>query len=247
MDSLSQEEQDLSVLLAEAMIEDPIPSTVNEPASTDNEEPAHSPEVPASPPQEPTTTPDIRIDKWYSTGKIPVNSHMCWHCTGLGHKRRNCPSKYRAPHFCSRCGQKGVLSRDCQCPRTTAEYTSGYPILKIPTNPLPSVPSTPNRMLKEPTFASVPTQSVVPTTTQTPVPVTNLTCWKCGKEGHTRWQCLDNGNFLIFCSRCGKRNILSRNCPCRIKKRGSRTPDSTGVHTSHRMQQLHPCPTCRRP
>uniref|UniRef100_A0A1Y1KP35 CCHC-type domain-containing protein n=1 Tax=Photinus pyralis TaxID=7054 RepID=A0A1Y1KP35_PHOPY len=40
----------------------------------------------------------------------------------------------------------------------------------------------------------------------------NLTCWRCGEKGHTKFQC--TGKFKLFCGRCGREGILARECPC---------------------------------
>lgn len=37
-------------------------------------------------------------------------------------------------------------------------------------------------------------------------------CWRCGQRGHFKTQC--RGQFKLFCSRCGKDGIYSRDCPC---------------------------------
>lgn len=37
-------------------------------------------------------------------------------------------------------------------------------------------------------------------------------CWRCGNTGHTRRECRSPGR--LFCSRCGRCEILSRDCPC---------------------------------
>lgn len=42
---------------------------------------------------------------------------------------------------------------------------------------------------------------------------TTLMCWKCGEEGHLRATC--QGRPRIFCSRCQRPGIMSRDCPCR--------------------------------
>lgn len=37
-------------------------------------------------------------------------------------------------------------------------------------------------------------------------------CWRCGEMGHYRAAC--RGPAKVFCSRCGKEGVLSRNCTC---------------------------------
>lgn len=37
-------------------------------------------------------------------------------------------------------------------------------------------------------------------------------CWRCGKEGHFRSNCRNTA--VLFCSRCGKKDIRSCDCPC---------------------------------
>lgn len=37
-------------------------------------------------------------------------------------------------------------------------------------------------------------------------------CWRCGKQGHFRYEC--KGPKKLFCSRCLKTNIMSKDCPC---------------------------------
>lgn len=59
--------------------------------------------------------------------------------------------------------------------------------------------------------------SVEDKATQTQMPLEeapDLTelCWRCGQTGHRRLQC--TGKRILFCSRCGRRGIQSRDCPC---------------------------------
>jgi len=40
----------------------------------------------------------------------------------------------------------------------------------------------------------------------------NVKCFRCGEKGHIRSQCRNPSK--IFCSRCGKMDVMSRDCPC---------------------------------
>lgn len=40
----------------------------------------------------------------------------------------------------------------------------------------------------------------------------NKNCWRCKEPGHTRFNCRNPAK--LFCSRCGKNNIASKNCRC---------------------------------
>ncbi|KAK4883003.1 hypothetical protein RN001_006322 [Aquatica leii] len=44
-------------------------------------------------------------------------------------------------------------------------------------------------------------------------------CWRCGRRGHFKNQC--RGRFRLFCSRCGKDGVYSRDCPCPQAGNGS--------------------------
>lgn len=37
-------------------------------------------------------------------------------------------------------------------------------------------------------------------------------CWRCGQIGHTRFNCVKEK--VIFCSHCGLKGVMSRNCKC---------------------------------
>ena len=41
---------------------------------------------------------------------------------------------------------------------------------------------------------------------------TNNICWRCGETGHVRTEC--QGPARLFCSRCGRNGIMSRDCTC---------------------------------
>lgn len=41
---------------------------------------------------------------------------------------------------------------------------------------------------------------------------TDVICWRCGEAGHYRNTC--TGTPKLFCSRCGRKDTLSRDCPC---------------------------------
>ncbi|KAG5891769.1 hypothetical protein JTB14_006957 [Gonioctena quinquepunctata] len=45
------------------------------------------------------------------------------------------------------------------------------------------------------------------------LPVERELCWRCGQPGHTRGSC-QRKRPLLFCSRCGLKDILFRDCPC---------------------------------
>lgn len=40
----------------------------------------------------------------------------------------------------------------------------------------------------------------------------SIVCWRCGQSGHYRSQC--TGTAKLFCSRCERPGVLSRNCEC---------------------------------
>jgi len=44
------------------------------------------------------------------------------------------------------------------------------------------------------------------------LPVKKGLCWRCGSEGHHRDNCTRPP--ILFCSRCGHRDRLTKNCPC---------------------------------
>lgn len=46
-------------------------------------------------------------------------------------------------------------------------------------------------------------------------------CWRCGHEGHHRDRC--TGTPILFCSRCGHRDRLSRTCFCQFAEEERRT------------------------
>lgn len=78
------------------------------------------------------------------------------------------------------------------------------------------------------------------------------TCWRCGQTGHRRDTCHDTP--VLFCSRCGKRDTLSRNCPCQKKSEEVRVPtikrlrqDIPVSRPTPRRSSLTPCPTCGCP
>lgn len=48
-----------------------------------------------------------------TSDRIDVRQPVCWRCGQTGHVRRQCPNAF--VKFCSRCGTRGVFSRDCSC------------------------------------------------------------------------------------------------------------------------------------
>ncbi|XP_044760780.1 uncharacterized protein LOC123318228 [Coccinella septempunctata] len=42
-------------------------------------------------------------------------------------------------------------------------------------------------------------------------------CWRCGQGQHNRTEC--TGRAVLFCSRCGRLETLSKNCPCHSDRR----------------------------
>lgn len=61
---------------------------------------------------------------------------------------------------------------------------------------------------------SVATQTAIPErrpeADEPRVPIRPGTCWNCGKVGHRRVVCTEA--TTLFCSWCGKRGVLSRDC-----------------------------------
>lgn len=47
---------------------------------------------------------------------------------------------------------------------------------------------------------------------QSPQNNTSIVCWRCGEQGHFRTECTKPPK--LFCSRCGKNGVMSRNCSC---------------------------------
>lgn len=45
-----------------------------------------------------------------------------------------------------------------------------------------------------------------------PIPNPSAACWRCGSSAHRRSEC--NGIPVLFCSRCGRRGIFSKDCTC---------------------------------
>ncbi|XP_045476972.1 uncharacterized protein LOC123682415 [Harmonia axyridis] len=55
-------------------------------------------------------------------------------------------------------------------------------------------------------------------------------CFRCGGYGHLRRDC--RGTPKMFCSRCQRENILSRDCPCPQNRRGTTPSTSAGLLTT---------------
>lgn len=47
----------------------------------------------------------------------------------------------------------------------------------------------------------------------------NFICWKCGIPGHTRYECRNQPR--LFCSRCLRPDVLSRDCRCPSRHQGN--------------------------
>lgn len=72
-----------------------------------------------------------------------------------------------------------------------------------------------------------------------------IVCWRCGQNGHLRWKCKNPPR--LFCSRCGKQGIPTRDCPCnplksriydRKQENGNGTAEKRNAPVSpHRMGQ----------
>ncbi|KAJ8913247.1 hypothetical protein NQ315_012865, partial [Exocentrus adspersus] len=117
-----------------------IPSYVNRPKVTAPPPPAgpsprRDPEPTTAPPRPPAMTsnrgnphptaprptafsPNIRPSEANSapTSSSFDQNSVCWRCGNGGHFRSQCQAPPRL--FCSRCGQPGIMTRDCQCSRS---------------------------------------------------------------------------------------------------------------------------------
>lgn len=64
-------------------------------------------------------------------------------------------------------------------------------------------------------------------------------CWRCGLLGHARRHC--RNNVRLFCSRCGRLGVMSRDCPCprenRARTRQQEEPSRVGVDQGVRSGQ----------
>lgn len=73
-------------------------------------------------------------------------------------------------------------------------------------------------------------------------------CWRCGAVGHNRRQC--QRPEIIFCSGCGTRGVLSRDCPCRrFRAQPASRSDSRRQRRQRRIadrKKAGECPLCHR-
>ena len=90
-----------------------------------------------------------------------------------------------------------------QFPTTTSNAT-----MRSATTPNPPA-STP----KPPPLRPASAARVSPTNAPAPNIPRNMDCWRCGKSGHFRTECTEPAR--IFCSRCRRDGIMSRDCPCK--------------------------------
>ncbi|XP_030752393.1 uncharacterized protein LOC115879639 [Sitophilus oryzae] len=73
-------------------------------------------------------------------------------------------------------------------------------------------------------------------------------CWRCGAVGHNRRQC--QRPEIIFCSGCGTRGVLSKDCPCRrFRAQPASRSDSRRQRRQRRIadhKKAGECPLCHR-
>lgn len=61
---------------------------------------------------------------------------------------------------------------------------------------------------------------------------TSIRCWRCGNQGHTRFNCQQPPR--LFCSRCGRQGIQSRHCRCMVPQENSRGFGQEGSQSNSR-------------
>lgn len=98
-----------------------------------------------------------------------------------------------------------------------------YPRVHRQQPPASLPPNLHNTALRSPNPPGTPVSQYHRRNFHTETPTSNrrgstsgVICWKCGNSGHLRHQCRARGK--LFCSRCGKEGVMSRNCTCTMQE-----------------------------